>query len=217
MKYLAKTIESAFSGKLIWFAFLSLLIAVLIIGLFSFVAGFLANQLFDFGIPWLSGGLAAVIGIATGIGGWFMIPALTRLMGAAFMEPVIDCVERESYPSAVRKTAPRILPDVMHDIRFVMYAVFLNLLISPLYLIGIGFFASVALNTHLLGREFFETAAGYHIGKPAAEKLLSRHRMKVYTGGFLITIATLVPILNLFAPLLGVVYMVHLYHDVRFA
>ena len=71
------------------------------------------------------------------------------------------------------------------------------------------------LNTHLLGREFFESAAGHHHGKPEARQMLKQNRAAVYAGGLVITLLTLTPIVNLFMPLVAVVWMVHLYHWIR--
>ena len=63
-----------------------------------------------------------------------------------------------------------------------------------------------------LGREFFESAAGYHLGKPQARLLISRNRPAVYGGGLVITIMTLMPFINLMVPILAIVWMVHVYH-----
>ena len=71
------------------------------------------------------------------------------------------------------------------------------------------------LNTHLLGREFFESEAGHHHGKPEARQMLKQNRAAVYAGGLVITLLTLTPIVNLFMPLVAVVWMVHLYHWIR--
>ncbi|MDH3393911.1 MAG: EI24 domain-containing protein, partial [Desulfobulbaceae bacterium] len=95
---------------------------------------------------------------------------------------------------------------------FTLRALCLNLLILPLYLVGVGFIASIILNSYLLGREFFEAASGYHLGKPQARKQASRYRGTIYGGGLVITLMTLVPMLNLMMPILATVWMVHVYH-----
>ena len=101
------------------------------------------------------------------------------------------------------------------DLKFTLWALFLNLLVLPLYLFGVGVLVSILLNSYLLGREFFEAVAGYHIGKPQAHKLGQQHRATVYGGGFAITLMTLVPLLNLFVPIIAIVWMVHVYHGLR--
>jgi CysZ protein len=103
---------------------------------------------------------------------------------------------------------------VVHDLGFTLRALFLNILVLPLYFFGIGFIVSIVLNSYLLGREFFIAAAGYHLGKPAAGNLARRHRKTVYGGGFVITLLTLVPVVNLFMPILATVWMVHVYHGI---
>lgn len=176
------------------------------------------------GITWLTANLVSLewhwlditvnwlVGVVLGIGGWFMLPVLVILISGVFQEATIHRVERVEYPDKVRTGEPHFWPDVVHDIRFTLKALFLNLLILPFYLIGIGFLLSVLLNSYLLGREFFESAAGYHLGKPKAREIGRRHGMLIYSSGLVLTLLTLLPGVNLFAPIIAIVWMVHLYH-----
>ena len=164
---------------------------------------------------WLDTLVNWVVGGVTGVAGWFMLPALVVLIAGMFQERTIDRVERACYPDRVRSREPRFWPDLKHDIRFTLRALLLNILVLPLYIVGIGFIVSIALNSYLLGREFFESAAGYHLGKPEAEKLGQRNRAAVYGGGLVITLMTLLPGVNLFVPIFAIVWMVHVYHGLR--
>lgn len=164
---------------------------------------------------WLDTSVKWVVGIVLGIGGWFMLPVLVILVSAAFQEITIRKVEQADYPGTVRAGEPDFWTDLRHDIRFALKALLLNLLILPFYFIGIGFLLSVALNSYLLGREFFENAAGYHLGKPGARELGRRHVRLVYGSGLAITLLTLVPVANLFSPIIALVWMVHLYHGIN--
>ena len=141
-----------------------------------------------------------------------MLPVLTVIIGGLFQEQVIQRVEQEFYPDSIQRDHLRFWPEMWHDIKFTARALFLNLLVLPLSLIGVGFIVAILLNTYLLGREFFEGAAGYHVGKPRAMEIGKKHRKAVYGGGFVITIMTLLPVLNLFVPILATVWMVHVYH-----
>ena len=179
------------------------------------------------GVTWLAAGLVnfkagwqdttfnSLVGVAAGIGGWFMMPALTVLIGGIFQETVIFRVEKACYPEVVRSTPPKLWPDIIHDLKFTVKALFLNLLILPLHFFGIGFLAATALNSYLLGREFFEAAAGYHTGKSDARLLGNRHPRAVYSGGLAITLMTLTPVLNMFVPVIATVWMVHVHHRIR--
>jgi len=161
---------------------------------------------------WLDTLIGWLIGIFSGVGGWFMLPVLTVLIAGMFQETVIHRVEFVFYPDKVRTDSPKFWPDIWHDIKFTIFALTLNIIILPLYLIGIGFIVSILLNSYLLGREFFESAAGYHLGKPEAMNLGAENRIIIFIGGLVITLLALIPVLNLFVSIFAIVWMVHLYH-----
>lgn len=174
----------------------------------------LAASLVHFKTGWLNTAFDWVAGLVLGIGGWFMLPALTILIGGIFQETVIARVEQAYYPDSARNESPRFWPDFFHDIKFTVRAVLLNLLVLPAYFFGAGFLLSIVINTHLLGREFFEAAAGYHLGKTEARALGKRHPGIVYGGGLATTLITLTPVINVFVPIIAIVWMVHSYHRV---
>ena len=47
------------------------------------------------------------------------------------------------------------------------------------------------------------------------KKLGKKNRRARYLGGLMITVATLTPFVNLFAPILGTVWMVHVFHRIN--
>jgi CysZ protein len=161
---------------------------------------------------WLDATLTWLVGLVTGVGGWFMLPALTVLIGGIFQEKVIQRVERRYYPEFSASGGAGFWPDLLYDLKFTLKALFLNLLVLPLHFFGIGFLVSIALNTYLLGHEFFESVAGHHYGKPKARQLSKQHPRSVYVGGLVITLVSLTPLLNLFVPVIAVVWMVHAFH-----
>lgn len=208
----AKTLESVTRAGLpgLMLACAGLAVALVIVLVTTVTS--LTAHLVDLETGWLDSLVNWIVGGITGIAGWFMLPSLVVLIAGMFQERTIDRVERAYYPDEVRSREPRFWPDLMHDLRFTLWALFLNVLILPCYLFGIGFLVSVALNSYLLGREFFEGAAGYHLGKPEAKALGKRNKGAVYTGGLVITLMTLTPVVNLFVPILAIVWMVHVYH-----
>jgi len=161
---------------------------------------------------WLDSLVNWTVGVLTGVGGWFMLPALTVGVAGLFQETAIARVERVDYPGAGGAKALNFWPELLHDLKFTAWALLLNACLLPLYLIGVGFVASIALNSYLLGREFFETAAGRHLGKAGARALGRGHRKAVYGGGLAITLMAVVPLVNLFVPILATVWMAHVFH-----
>lgn len=209
-----KTILSVIRANLFGLMLLCALLALLIAGLSVACITWLTAGLVDLDNSWFNALLAGSVGILTGLGGWFMLPTLTVLIAGFFQEAAIQRVERIYYPNTTRRSDLKFWPELWHDIRFTLWAILLNLLVLPLYLFGIGFVVSILLNAYLLGREFFEGAAAYHIGKADAKALRRQYRKTAFIGGAVITLMTLVPLLNMFVPLLAIVWMLHVYHAV---
>jgi len=195
------------------FACAALAVAVVLVAVGALT--WLTAHLVDIQIGWLDSLVNWLTGGILGVAGWFMLPAIIVLVSGMFQEKTIHRVELAYYPDEVRTEEPGFWPDLAHDIRFTLRALILNVLVLPLYLLGIGFVISVLLNSYLLGREFFEGAAGYHIGKPEAKTIGQRNRVAVYGGGLVITLMALVPVMNLFVPIFAVVWMVHVYHGLK--
>ena len=198
-------------GLMMACAGLAVLVVLIVVGILTWGTALLVK----IETGWLDTLVNWIVGVILGIGGWFMLPALSVFIAGMFQEKTIRRVERSSYPDVVRRESPPFWRELFADLKFTLWALFLNLLVLPLYLFGIGFIVSILLNSYLLGREFFEIVAGYHIGKPQAQKLGQQNRGTVYGGGFIITLLTLVPLLNLFVPIVAIVWMVHVYHGLR--
>ncbi|WP_051328117.1 EI24 domain-containing protein [Desulfatirhabdium butyrativorans] len=164
---------------------------------------------------WLDTLLNWIVALISGVAGWFVLPALTVLISSLFQESVIQRVERLEYPQSHRNVTFGFWPELWHDIKFTAEAIGWNILVLPCYFLGIGFPVSILLNAYLLGREFFESAAGYHLGKTEARILGKHHWKSIYIGGLTITVLSLIPLINLFVPIFAVVWMVHLYHAIQ--
>ena len=210
----AKTFSSLTKAKLSVIIILCALLALTTVTLIVISITALTVHLTNFDAAWLNKVINASAVIISGVGGWFILPAFMVLFAGLFQEKTINHVEKAFYPESVRAASPGFWPDIMHDIRFTAKALGLNILILPLYLIGIGFLISILLNSYLLGREFFESAAGHHLGKPAARELGNQNKLVVYGGGFVIVLMSLIPFLNIIMPIMATVWMVHVYHDI---
>lgn len=209
-----KTLRSILKARLAGLMIASAVIAVVVVFLLVIGVTWISANMIEIEIKWLDTLISGIIGLLTTISGWFMLPAVVVLIAGMFQEIAISRVEKLSYPNLQRHDKPKFWPDALHDIKFTLWALVLNILVLPLHFIVIGFFISIGLNSYLTGREFFEMAAGYHIGKPRAHKLIRNNRRAVYGGGFIVTLMAAVPLLNLFVPIVAVVWMVHVYHQI---
>ncbi len=214
---LRKTLRSVTRARLLALMLLCALLALLVVVSMAIGITWLTANMISFEQGWLDTLLNWFAGIVSGIGGWFMLPALVVLISGAFLEVTIHRVELAEYPDKTRQTEPHFWPDIVHDVHFTLKAILLNILVVPFYFIGIGFFLTILVNSYLLGREFFESAAGYHLGKVKARELGRQNRKLVYGSGLVITLLSLMPVINLFAPIVAIVWMVHLYHSLPFS
>jgi len=210
----SKTIESIFKAKLLTIMLACAVLAIIVVVALITAITWVSAVLIQIETEWIDTTIGWLIGLLTGIGGWFILPVLTVLIAGMFQETVIHRVEFVYYSDDIRTESPKFWPDIWHDVKFTCWALILNIIILPLYFIGIGFIASILLNSYLLGREFFESAAGYHLGKPEAKSLVEQNRFIIFLGGLIITLLALIPIINLFVPIFAVVWMVHVYHKI---
>lgn len=209
-----KTLGSLAHKKLISLMMVCALLALTVVVLLVGGLTWMTANLVSLERGWLDASVNWIVGIILGVGGWFMLPVLVVLISSVFQEITIHLVEKAEYPEKGRVREPLFWPDLLHDVRFTLKALILNMLILPFYLVGIGFLLSIALNSYLLGREFFEAAAGYHLGKPKAREMGRRHRKLLYSSGLAVTLLALMPVVNLFVPIIAVVWMVHVFHAI---
>ena len=135
---LQKTLRSITRAKLLALMLLCALLAFLVVVSMAIGITWLTANLVTLNQGWLDTSLSWLAGIVSGIGGWFMLPALVVLVSGAFLEVTIRRVELADYPDKIRQGEPRFWPDIVHDINFTLKAIFLNVLIVPFYFIGIG-------------------------------------------------------------------------------
>ena len=184
-----------------------------------------------FGAGWL----AASMGFGDGGGAWAKTAAVLTALGLAsllfrvvaigvmgvFADQVVVAVERKHYPEALAEA--RDVPlgrSIAMGLGSAGRAVLINLAVSPLYLLllftGVGlpvlFFI---VNGWLLGHDLGEMVAVRHIPRSAMKSWRGSTSLQRFTLGVAVTAMFLVPILNLFAPILGAAMATHLFHGRR--
>lgn len=201
-------------------SFIKIAILCIVTSLLIFVAGgfgiyFGLNKVIHPIFSWSD----TLIGIFSGIGtialAWFLLPAVVPLIATLFQEYLALKIEKKEYPNNLAPNNFPILKELVHDLQFLVWMLFLNILCIPLYFIPIvNIVIYYFLNSYLLGREFFEDIAAMHIGKKQAKKIRKQNRMIVLMAGSVILFIINLPVLNLVAPLVAVILMVHLFHKI---
>lgn len=146
---------------------------------------------------------------------FLMIPVASAIT-SFFLEDVADAVEAKHYPMLM--PAPSIaFSDAIRDtLAFFGVLIVANLLafiaygLLPIFAVPIFF----ALNGFLLGREYFTLAATRREGRVRAKQMRRAHAMEIWGAGILMAVPLVVPIMNLFIPILGAATFTHLYHRI---
>ena len=174
-----------------------------------------------------AGGLVGTIALSIAFAlGWLLFRAVAVAVMGVFADDVVIAVERKHYPQALAAARDVSLArGIALGLRSAGRAILVNLALSPVYFMllvtGVGtallFFL---VNGWLLGIDFGEMVAARHIDE--ATPLFSMGRDWRKTGavdrfalGVAGTALFMVPILNLFAPIVGAAMATHLFHEGR--
>ena len=154
------------------------------------------------------------------ISAYFFFPSVATGIMAAFLDDVVDAVEQRHYPGHVARRHFGLIEGAWLGLRMAAIILLWNLAALPLYavLLITGFgpvILFVALNGYLLGREYLEMVALRHMDAAAAKAWRRSRRVEVFLLGLAATGLFLIPLVNLFAPLIAAAMAVHLFHANR--
>jgi len=166
----------------------------------------LGNPLVNRALEWLAPVLFLFGGVVLG-------PPVAALFASLFLDQIAARIEARDYPGIVARPAS-FVATLRAGLKLAALVLGINLVLLPVD-IGLPVFGemlSVAANGWLLGREYFELSALRHQSPAEADSLRRQNSGAVWAGGILIALASMVPLLNLVAPLFGTAFMVHLFH-----
>lgn len=161
-------------------------------------------------------------------GGWvlalvvalLLFPATFGVLLGFFQENVADAVEARHYAHLPPADGASVLAGVGNGIRFLFLLTVLNGLALPLYLAllmlaGSGAVVFALVNAVLFGREYFEVVAARRMPRESMDRLRRGNRGVLFGAGLLISLLSLVPVVNLLVPVWGIGAMVHVFHSLQ--
>ena len=166
----------------------------------------LGSPMVNRALEWLAPALFLFAGVVLG-------PPVAALFASLFLDQIAARIEARDYPGAMANPAS-FMATLRAGLKLAALVLGINLVLLPID-IGLpvlGEILSVAANGWLLGREYFELSALRHCDPGEADILRGKNSGAVWAGGILIALASMVPLLNLVAPLFGTAFMVHLFH-----
>ena len=177
---------------------------------------FNTHQLFD---VWLLGPILSWASIfLTVIFGALLLPPTTIIIGSIYSDVIADHIEKKYYTSRLGRRKIKLSELVFSSGKNFCVTIMVNILLVPMYLIGtffpiVSFLVFYSVNGYLVGKELFETVASRHLEMNDRYLLKKRNKGKVIIGGIIMVGISTVPILNLIAAVLGIVFMTHLFHS----
>lgn len=215
--------QLASDGKLRKILWLSLAMAVGAVVAALVAAWIIADWVLVYYLTWFPDWLvsAADIGATLGVFGlmWIMFPAIVTGFAGIFLDGAARLVELRNYPADPPGVEPPLGPSIWNSVKFTGMVMAVNVILVPLYLIGI-FFPPLLLviflvNGWLLGREYFELVGYRHLPPGGVYDARRRNSATVLLGGIAIALGFTVPFLNLLVPVVGVAMMVHVFKGLQ--
>jgi CysZ protein len=210
----ARQLVSPGFRQILWrsLALTILLLAVVWFGLTRLIAYFMdgTDILSDYPLvdtlAFFFAGLGIFIGLA------YLIVPVSAVVAGYFLDDAAELVETEHYSADVPGSALSFGRSLLYGLRFAGLALLVNAVALILFFIPVVNIAAFFLaNGYLLGREYFELAAGRFRPMPEAAAMRVANRGTIFIAGLLLAVLVAVPIVNLFTPLFGVALMVHVH------
>lgn len=200
--------EPRVRGVLLWAVGLALAtLALLFVGVEALV-----TWASDTGYRWLDHTFQVLGAFGTAVVAWFLFPSIVVAVSGIFLDRVVDATEDRLYPSLPPPRQVPLAESLLSSLRLLVVGVALNLLALPLYFLPVlNLPLWLALNGYLVGREYAELVAARRLAPGLATRLRRDHRLAFWLSGVVIAALLAVPILNLFAPVIGAAFMAQRY------
>jgi uncharacterized protein involved in cysteine biosynthesis len=155
--------------------------------------------------------LAAVV-----LSGFLMLPVSAVFVGF-MLDEVVEAVERRRYPHLPPARGAPLSQQAKAALSLFLALVVANALALIVYIVAAPLAPLVfaLVNGWLIGREYLETVAMRRMPLAEATAFRKRNATPATLLGAAVAIVLPIPLLNLFAPLLGAAAATHMFHRLR--
>jgi CysZ protein len=188
------------------------LLALVWLGVSALFRQILAGHPLSVDYPILDGFAFFLAGAGLLIALAYILPAVAALVAGYFADEAAEIIERTDFPADPPGQALSLGRALIYGLRFAGLSLLVNFAALILFFIpGVNLVAFFAANAYLLGREYFELAAGRFRPMAEAARMRAHHRGIVLAAGCVLSGLMLIPVVNLATPLFGIALMVHLH------
>lgn len=162
--------------------------------------------------PILDGFAFFLVGAGLFVALAYVVPAVSALVAGYFIDDAAEIVERSDFSRDPPGKALPLGQALLYGLRFAGLSLLVNLAALTLFFVPVvNLVVFFAANAYLLGREYFELAAGRFRPMREAAAMRAEHRATILLAGSMLAGLLLVPVLNLLTPLFGIALMVHVH------
>jgi CysZ protein len=179
--------------------------------------GFLLHRTAIFDI-WLLDRAVELLGdLAVVVLAWLLYPMVVTIVLGFFLDGALAAAEAKDYPDLPPPRPQGLAAMLASGLRLAVFSIALNLLALPLYLLlpGLNLAIFYTINGWLLGREYFELVAQRRMAPREIRQAWRENRPHLILAGAIIAGLLTVPVVNLAAPLIGALFMLHLVEGLR--
>jgi CysZ protein len=148
---------------------------------------------------------------------WLLGGPVAALFAGLFLDGLAAKIEARDYPGDPPARGLSLMTGLRTGVSLTLLVLGFDIAMLPLDVVfpGPAEIATLLGNAWLLGREYFELAALRHLSPAQTGALRLRYRGRITMAGLLIALASMVPLVNLVAPLFGAALMVHLFKRIQ--
>jgi CysZ protein len=212
-KALRNLVDGRLFGTLLLSIGLTLLLFAALLGLGEWGLSFLPTL----GSPYVNRALEWLLPVLTLLGLILLGGPVAALFAGLFLDSVAARIEARDYPGDREAPGVPFWTGLKAGLALAATVLGVDLVLLPfdLALPGLAQLVTLLANGWLLGREYFELVALRHMDRAQAAQLRRRFAAPVMLAGMLLALLTMIPAVNLIAPLFGTALMVHLFRHIR--
>ena len=209
-KALGMLFEPAFLGVV----FRSFLLTLLLFGLVFAAVQYGLQLLPPLPWHWLNSAIDIIASVLVLVAFLFFGAPVAALFASLFLNGVAKRIEKKYYATDTTDAGAPFRTYLFVGLRLAAEVIIVTLALLPadVMLPGVGSLATLVADGWLLGREFFELAALRHLSRTETDSMRKRHATGILGAGIVIALLSMIPVVNFFAPLFGVAFMVHVFH-----
>jgi len=169
------------------------------------------------GSPYVNRALEWLLPVLAVFGLFVLGGPVAALFAGLFLDGIAARIEARDYPADPPARGVPFWMGLKAGLTLMAAVIGVNLVLLPfdLALPGLAQLVMLLANGWLLGREYFELVALRHVERREATLLRRRFGPSIMLAGTLLALLSMIPLLNLVAPLFGTALMVHLFRHLR--